>query len=107
MGISFIAVTIAGLESVAPADAGVASGLVNTSRQVGGAIGLAVVSTIATSFAGNLSAASSLTHGFRISFAALSLLAVGGAILAGALLRAPRPSTPAEEPLTLALEEAA
>jgi EmrB/QacA subfamily drug resistance transporter len=107
LGVSFIAVTIAGLESVQPGDAGVASGLVNTSRQVGGAIGLAVVSTIATSYAGNLHAAASLTHGFRISFAALSLLALAGAILTGAMLRTPGPRTPAEEPVELRLEEAA
>jgi EmrB/QacA subfamily drug resistance transporter len=102
LGVSFISVTIAGLESVTPADAGVASGLVNTSRQVGGAIGLAIVSTIATSYAGGGSAAASLTHGFRISFAALALLAVAGAVLTGAMLRRPAPQTPAEESLELA-----
>ena len=47
MGLSFVPVTIASLTGVAPADAGVASGLVNTSRQIGGAVGIAAVSAIA------------------------------------------------------------
>src|SRR5439155_1066775 len=49
LGFSFVPVTIASLAGVERADAGVASGLVNTSRQIGGAIGLAGISTIAAS----------------------------------------------------------
>src|SRR5262249_60485732 len=44
---SFVPVTIAGLTGVDRGNAGVASGLINTSRQIGGAVGLAAVSTIA------------------------------------------------------------
>jgi len=92
LGVSFVAVTIAALQGVGPADAGVASGLVNTSRQVGGAVGLAVVSTIAASYsAGRLTrgvaAADELTHGFRISFAVLTGLAIVGVVLASVTLR--------------------
>ena len=47
MGLSFVPVTIASLTGVARSDAGVASGLVNTSRQIGGAIGIAAVSAVA------------------------------------------------------------
>src|SRR2546429_1492735 len=47
MGLSFVPVTIASLTGVERSDAGVASGLINTSRQIGGAIGLAAVSAIA------------------------------------------------------------
>src|SRR5204863_5587557 len=47
MGFSFVPVTIASLTGVERSDAGVASGLINTSRQIGGAIGIAAVSAIA------------------------------------------------------------
>jgi EmrB/QacA subfamily drug resistance transporter len=85
LGISFVAVTIAALAGVPPRDAGIASGLVNTSRQIGGAIGLAAVSTIATTYAARhsatVSAASATTHGYRVAFATLSVLALVGALL--------------------------
>src|ERR671924_547578 len=47
MGLSFVPVTIGGLTGVDRADAGVASGLINTSRQIGGAIGVAAISAVA------------------------------------------------------------
>jgi hypothetical protein len=86
---------------------------VNASRQVGGAIGLAVVSTVATSYAGHVSTgvagAAALTHGFRVSFAVLALLALAGAVLTGAFLRSPRPRPALAEPVPAVpeLEEAA
>src|SRR5205807_5691076 len=48
-GMSFVPVTIAGTSRVAPADSGIASGLLNTTQQVGGSLGLAILSSIATS----------------------------------------------------------
>jgi MFS family permease len=89
LGISFVAVTIAALAGVPPRDAGIASGLVNTSRQVGGAIGLAAVTTIATIYGGHhsvsVSAASATTHGYRVAFATLAVLALVGAALTAAM----------------------
>ena len=61
MGLSFVPVTIASLTGVAPADAGVASGLINTSRQIGGAVGIAAVSAIAATSTSNYADA----HGAR------------------------------------------
>src|SRR5262249_18470107 len=107
MGVAFVAVTIAALQGVPGTDAGVASGLVNTSRQVGGAIGLAVVTTIATTATGRTVSAATLTHGFRVSFVVLAALAGGGALLAGTILRPRRSPAVAAAPADLALREAA
>jgi len=99
MGFSFVPVTIASLSGVTPGDAGVASGLVNTSRQIGGAIGLAAVSAIAATSTANFldahpgvpaSSASALDHGFQTSLYVLTGLLVLGALISGSLIR-PRP----------------
>src|SRR5579864_2000768 len=84
IGVSFVSVTIAALAGVPGRDAGVASGLVNTARQVGGAVGLAGVTTLATIYAGHRSihetVAAGATHGYHVAFGTLGVLAVAGAI---------------------------
>jgi hypothetical protein len=113
MGFSFVPVTIASLTGVERADAGVASGLVNTSRQIGGAIGLAAISTIAaTATAGyahshSLAAtsAAATVHGFQVSFLVLGVLLVAGFVIAGVFLRPVRER--AEEVEVPELQEAA
>jgi hypothetical protein len=47
LGIGFVAATISGVRGVAPQDSGIASGLVNTSQQIGGALGLAILASVA------------------------------------------------------------
>jgi EmrB/QacA subfamily drug resistance transporter len=111
MAFTFVPMTIAGLAGVPAADAGVASGLINTTRQIGGAVGLAVVSTIAAASATRSPVASiadaGLTQGFRTAFVVLTALAVAGAAIAAAFLgRAVRPVT-AREPDLVELKEAA
>ncbi len=49
IGLAFVPATISAVAGVAPTEAGLASGLVNTSRLVGGALGLAILATLATS----------------------------------------------------------
>jgi EmrB/QacA subfamily drug resistance transporter len=96
MAFAFVPVTIASLAGVGPSDAGVASGLVNTSRQIGGAIGLAAVSAIAATSTGNyvdahpgVAATSpvALDHGFQTALYVLTGLLVVGALIAGGLIR--------------------
>jgi EmrB/QacA subfamily drug resistance transporter len=119
MGLSFVPVTIASLTGVQRSDAGVASGLVNTSRQIGGAIGLAGASAIAaTSTAGYVHAHSAvsaaspvaLDHGFQTALYALTGLLVFGALVAATLVRSATPTRAPEqrvEPEHVPLEDAA
>ncbi|MFL5965920.1 MAG: DHA2 family efflux MFS transporter permease subunit [Gaiellaceae bacterium] len=97
MGLSFVAVTIASLSGIERADAGVASGLVNTSRQIGGAVGIAVASAIAVTATGHVTggaaSAAALDHGFRAALYALLGLLVAGALITVRLVR-PKPATP-------------
>jgi EmrB/QacA subfamily drug resistance transporter len=101
MGLSFVPVTIASLAGVNRADAGIASGLVNTSRQIGGAIGIAAATAIAASSSSHFGGApvgsiESLDHGYRTALYALTALLVFGAVITGALLRTPAPAPVAE-----------
>ena len=116
MGLSFVPVTIASLTGVERADAGVASGLINTSRQIGGAIGIAVVSAIASTSTGNYarvheavaSSGAALDHGFQTGLYVLTGLLVAGAVIAATVLRpAPAAAEAPVEPEAVVLEEAA
>jgi EmrB/QacA subfamily drug resistance transporter len=81
---SFVPVAIAGLSGVPAADAGVASGLINASRQIGGAIGLAAVSTIAAAYTADSVDGEALTNGIDTAFTVLTGLALAGAFVAAA-----------------------
>jgi EmrB/QacA subfamily drug resistance transporter len=92
LGFAFVPVTIAAVTGTRPAEAGLASGLINTSQQVGGALGLAVLATVATGrtddvFAsGERNPAVALTEGFQDAFLAGAGLALLGALLAAVLI---------------------
>jgi len=119
MGLSFVPVTIASLTGVERSDAGVASGLINTSRQIGGAIGIAALSAVAASSTSHyvrahsaVAATSSvaLDHGFQTALYALTGLLLVGALIAVTFVRsAPavrRQVVPVEGEM-VALDEAA
>ena len=102
LAFTFVPMTIAALMGVEEADAGVASGLLNTSQQIGGAIGLATASTIATSFtsryvdshAGATAlGGSALTYGFQITFYVLAGVAALAAVLAATMIESPTSAT--------------
>ena len=102
IALSFIPVSIAALGGVAPHEAGLASGLINTSQQIGGAIGVAVVSTVYASRADTLLSAGTppnvaFTEGFQRGFWVITL--VGAAALAVALIFVRRQELPAGEPV--------
>ena len=106
LGLSFVPVTISSLQGIGRSDAGVASGLINTSRQIGGAVGLAAVTAIAATSTGHAASSVSLDHGYQTALYALTGLSVLAAVAAATLLRAPQPAEH-EIPSTVRLEEAA
>jgi MFS family permease len=101
LALAFVPMSIGALTGVRQADAGIASGLINTNQQIGGAIGVAAATTIATTFTSHYVDAhvgtsafsgAALTHGFGIAFYVLAAVAALGAVLAALMLE----SRPAE-----------
>jgi MFS family permease len=115
LSLAFVPMSIGALAGVPASEAGIASGLLNTSQQIGGAIGVAVATTIATTFTGHYVSAhagvsalsgAALTHGFQITFYVLAAIALVGALVAFALIES-RPPAVQEVPVEeLALEAA-
>ena len=96
LGLAFVPDSIAALTGARGTEAGAASGLINTSQQIGGAVGLAAITTVATTATtsylrshaalGALAPLAALTHGFRVAFLVLAAVALGAAVLAAVLI---------------------
>jgi EmrB/QacA subfamily drug resistance transporter len=91
-GMAFNPVLLAAMSDVEPTEAGLASGVVNTSFMMGGALGLAVLASLAASRSDTLLASgesqtAALTGGYHIAFLVGAIFAAGAALLGGLLLR--------------------
>jgi len=91
LGTSFVPITIAATNGVAPGDSGLASGLLNTTQQVGGSLGLAILSSVSTSrvtsaLHSGASLPAALTHGFKGAFIVAAALCAVGVLVAVVLL---------------------
>jgi EmrB/QacA subfamily drug resistance transporter len=107
MGLSVTPATVAATSGVAPQDAGLASGLLNTSRFIGASVGLAVLATVAAARTSAVagSAAAALTQGYVRALDVAVVLLVAGGVVAGVVIPArrrapalvPAPGTPSGE----------
>ncbi len=106
LGLAFVPVTIAAMSGTKREEAGLASGLINTSQQVGGALGLAILASIANSTTNNSSASElvALTDGFSMAFLVGAGFAFAGAALAAILISSKDSKDHAEVARTQALE---
>jgi EmrB/QacA subfamily drug resistance transporter len=96
-GLGFPALMTIAMAGVQPRDAGLASGLVNTTAQVGGALGLAVLATLASTRSGDLAAAGdplplALTGGYHLAFAIGAALMVVAILIGLFVLQSDRPA---------------
>ncbi|MET9433237.1 MFS transporter [Streptomyces sp. NPDC006551] len=98
LGIAFVQLTAAAMSGAPAGDTGLAGGLVNTSRQIGGAMGLAVLGSLATAAAtaattvhGQRAEAAALTEGYRTAFLAAAAIAAAATALVPLLPRLPHP----------------
>jgi EmrB/QacA subfamily drug resistance transporter len=92
MGLTFVPVTLIATSGIDAGDAGLASGLLNTSQQIGGALGLAILSTLATSkttssLESGADNAQALVDGFHIAYLAGAAFLFSGAVLLALMLK--------------------
>jgi EmrB/QacA subfamily drug resistance transporter len=93
MGLTFVPITLLGTSGVRGEDAGLASGLFNTAQQVGGSLGLAILSTLAATQTTSLlhahrsSAIAARVSGYHVAFLGAAIMLAGGAVLLAFALR--------------------
>ncbi len=101
-GMAFNPVLLAALNDVAPEDSGLASGIVNTSFMMGGALGLAILASAAAARTNamldtGLNRLAALNSGYQVAFLVAALFAISASILGAALLRFRTPATPDQD----------
>src|SRR6266571_3204144 len=101
-GMAFNPVLLAALSDVAPQDSGLASGVVNTSFMMGGALGLAILASLATAHTNSLVRTgldhlAALNGGYQVAFLVAALFAVSASVLGATLLRFTTPTTPDQD----------
>ena len=105
MGFTLVPATIVAMQGIERSQSGVASGLLNTSRLVGGALGLAVLSTIAAAQTGSAVGSAptplAVTNGFGLAFHVGTVFALAGAAIAAFLLREPADTEVVRLPATI------
>ena len=112
MGMSFVPMSSTALVGVEPKDAGVASALVNTTQQVGGSLGTALLNTLAATAATTylathatspVAAQTAAVHGYTTAFTVSAILLAAAAVVAGVLVRASRDQVQPEPAIVTAL----
>jgi EmrB/QacA subfamily drug resistance transporter len=101
-GMAFNPVLLAALNDVAPEDSGLASGVVNTSFMMGGALGLAILASLATArtnglLTTGLNHLAALNGGYQVAFLVAALFALSASLLGAALLRFKASDTPIQD----------
>jgi EmrB/QacA subfamily drug resistance transporter len=97
-GLTFPALMTLAMSSAAPEDSGLASGLVNTTQQVGGALGLAILATVAENRTGASTSAAALVDGYGVAFEVASALVLAALLFAVVILRPGRRTAVAADP---------
>jgi EmrB/QacA subfamily drug resistance transporter len=100
MSLAFIPTLGTAISAAPPEEGGLASGIVNTSYQIGSALGLAVMTAVAAAYgADKLGDPAALAEGYSAAFIGAAVVAMAGAVSAAAFLRRPAPSAPEEAPV--------